>query len=712
MFDRRTTWRRGAVLLVAVTAMLAIGVGAAWAEGDLRIEAEAAYELLPEGERLTVSVHFTLTNQKRNTSNGSVITRYYFDRYPMLMPDAAVNIRAVDGDGHELKIEDEITEIDDEGTEARVVTVLFYNPSGHASAVPGRLFYGASTEFTLTFDLAGGEPRSDSDVRVNPAYAAFTVWAWGDPGLSDVAIALPDDFDVQYAGSALVTRTADGRTTWFRNDIPDPDQWAVFFTGRRDAALDTQVVTVGDLAVGVKAWPGDRTWGDRVRDVVERGLPALQDLVGLGFGEQTGLDILEALDPSLVGYAGWYLLDEDVIEMGEYLDDHVVIHEISHLWFNEDLFTERWITEGLADDFADQIVDALELESDPAYGTYRRPITTRSVAVPLNDWRFPYTAPAGDEEVASREEYGYNASFFVIRVLRDEIGKDALIEVLRAADGDLIAYRAGEEVETVAPEDDWRRFLDLLVEVGGSEKAEQVFTDYVLDEEQIALLAERTTAREAYAALLEHDAGWETPITVRRPLSDWDFATAGERITAAEVVLDLRDDIAAAADAFDLQPPVSLETAYESASSLAGLTSAALLGERQLEGITAVADARTVVDADRDFFTRIGLWGEDPEAEWQQAADAFVAADQPGTLAEAADVVDLLEHARHVGTVRVIWAAAGAVLLLLLIGASLWLLVRRRRHIRNAEGTPDSVSSDTPGTATGDTPGSIEGDEL
>ena len=29
-----------------------------------------------------------------------------------------------------------------------------------------------------------------------------------------------------------------------------------------------------------------------------------------------------------------------------------MLHEIAHTWFNEDLFEERWITEGLADEFA------------------------------------------------------------------------------------------------------------------------------------------------------------------------------------------------------------------------------------------------------------------------------------------------------------------------------------------------------------------------
>lgn len=683
----------GRALVLGGVLMVMVGLvgGAAWAEGDLRIEAEAAYEVVPEGDRLAVTVHFLLTNRKPNTSNGHVITQYYFDRYPMLMLDEAVNVRAVDRDGYELKIEDEITEIDEEGTEGRVVTVLFRNPSGHNSAPPGRIYYGGTAEFTLTFDVPGGDPRSDSDVRVNPAYAAFVVWAWGDPGLSDVSIALPPDYEVQYSGSALVRQTANGVTTWYRNDIPDPREWAVFFSARNDAALDTEIITIDGLEVGVRAWPGDDAWGDRVRDVVVRGLPALQDLVGLDFGDQTTLDILQALDPSLVGYAGWYLLDEDVIEMGEDLDDHVVIHEMSHLWFNEDLFTERWITEGLADDFADQIVDALDLESDPAYGEYRRPITTRSVAVPLNDWRFPYTAPAGDEETASREEYGYNASFYVVRVLRDEIGKDNLIAVLQAADDDLVAYRSGDTVETVDPEDDWRRFLDLLQEVGGSTTAEQVFTDYVVNEDEAVLLEERSAAREEYRALVARHGEWPVPWSIREPMALWEFATATDRIAAAEAVLALRDEIAAAAAPLGLVPPASLERAYQSATSVAGLTSARLLGEAHREEILAVIDARTAVDADRDLFTRIGLWGRDPEAEWQQAADAFVAGNHRRTLDEATEVVDLLADAHRVGTIRVIWMASGAGLLLIALIVGLWLLLRRRRRHRQAVGA-DSVT--------------------
>lgn len=677
-------WRRGALTAGIVLVLVGLVAGTAWAEGDLRIEANTAYELPAEGDRLEVTVDLALTNLKADGRSGYSFIRYYFDSYRMLLPLEATNLSAVDPDGRSLTIEQEIIPIGEDGDHAQAVTVHF----------PRWLFRNRTQEITFRFDLVGGEPRSDSSVRVNPAYAAFSVWAWGDPGLSNVTISIPADYEVRFAGSDLVTRTADGSTSWYRNAIPDPGDWLVFFTARRDAALTSTSVIVDGLEIRVRSWPGDDSWADRVTGVVRRGVPELQRLVGLDFGGQQTLDILQALDPSLVGYAGWYILDEDVIELGEDLDDHVIIHEISHLWFNDDLFAERWITEGLAEDFAADVVDTLNLAANPAYGTHRRPLTTSSSAVALNDWIFPYSAPAGDEKTARREEYGYNASFYVVSTLRDEIGDEAMIAVLRAAADDAIAYRSGLPAETVAPDDDWRRFLDLLVEVGGSSNAEQLFADYVISEDESALLEDRAAARSAYAALLEADGTWDTPIAVRRPMSSWEFTDALERITAAERLLTLHAEVAALALHLDLTPPASLADGYAGATTLEDLVVAAALGEAQVGAITAVGQARDALDADRDFFTRVGLWGEDPDAAWQQAADAFVADDSAGAVALSADLVDLLAGAREVGTTRVMWAGGGALVVVILIALGIWLLRRRRSSQTAGEPTDTAGAPD------------------
>ena len=658
---------------------LLAGASPAGAEGDLRIEADAVYELNPEESRLEVTVEFVLTNQKPSTTSGYIITQYYFDSYSVVLPDEAVDVVARDGRGRILDVTDAVEELDEDGTMGRVLTMEFPRP----------VFYRGAQEIVLTFHLPGGEPRSESMVRANPAYAAFAAWAWGDAGLSDVTIRIPPEYEVNYGGDDLESAEGEDFTTWFQTEVDNPDEWGVFFTARYDDALLSEVVEVEGLTITVRSWPGDDMWATRVADVVRRGLPALQEAVGLDFGDQTTLEMLEALDPSLLGYAGWYLSDEDVIEMGEDLDDHIILHEISHLWFNEDLFTERWITEGLAEEFAAHVVEGIDGEADPELGRANRPFPFPPISVPLNRWELPFTPPSEDDDVAKREDYGYNASFWMVRTLREEIGEEAMRAVLSAAAADLAAYQDGTNPETVSPTDGWWRFLDLLEEVGGSQRATSLFREFVVSSEDLTLLDDRTEAREAYAALVAADTEWETPWLVRRLMGDWEFPVAAERIDVAMDVVGLRDQVATTAANLALDPPDELELAYEGAAEPVDLDTAITIGETQLDSVNAVTAARTAVDASRGFFDNIGLIGENPETEYQEAADAFEASRHNDAEAEAAEVVAMIDNAGGVGTGRVLRTAG---VLVLLGGGITGFVLWKKRRVAVVEVPTDDVA--------------------
>ena len=668
--------------LVAATVLLALVAGAApaSAEGDLIIAAKTTYTPHPDETRLEISIEYTLTNNKPNTRSGSVITRYYYDRYQLVVPDDAFDFSAVTSTGRTLDVSDEFLDVGD-GTEARVASIGF-----------PRVFHRGTVSFTFSFSLPGGEPRSGGGVRVNPAYTAFFVTAFGDPELSEVEIHIPDDFEVEVLGDFLDRDEEPELIVLSEDDIENPDEWGSFITARRDDALDSTSVEVGSLVVDVLAWPGDEVWSDRVVDVVTRGLPELQELVGLGFGDLEHLAFLEALDPSLGGYAGWYIVGEDRIEMGEELDDHVILHELAHLWFNEDLFIDRWINEGLADTFASRTVEAIGGESDEAYRTTYTPVTNLSIAVSLNDWDLPRSL--ADDDAERREEYGYNTSFFVVRTLYREIGAEGLSLVLNGAVDDLIAYQtAGTSPETVDPTDSWRRFLDLLQEVAGSDEAEELFRKYVVADRDLGRLDDRAEARAAFHAHIDSAGAWSTPFALRLPMSQWEFEDALAAVEAAGAVVGLRDELEALAASLGLDAPDSLEAAYEAASDTPGLHDAAALGDVQLEALEHVASARLAVDESRGFFTRIGLIGQNPDREWSEAAEMFEAEDLEGTHSAAEETLDLLADAERVGRKRVLVAGAGLGGFLLVSSGGTWLLVRGRRRRRN--------ESDRPGEATG-----------
>ena len=653
--------RLGVVIGVVLT-VLPLRPPAALAEGDLQIAAEAVYTIDPDAGHLQISVHYTLTNRKPNSGG----YRYYYNTFALVLPDNAVEVTARGPNGA-LYFSDQVEDLGD-GSEGRVVTVS-----------TGSFFYNQSRDFTLSFALPSGPPRSDDTTRINLAYTSFAAFAWGDPGLSDVEVRVPGDFVVDSYGSEVRQRRLDGEIIFTGTAIDDPDEWYIIITGRRDDHLVSQTVEVGGLLVEILSWPGDEDWGDRVAAVLERGVPELRVLVGLDYEHLPSLRVIESIDPALRGYAGWYIASENLIEMSEHLDDHVILHELSHLWFNRDLFVERWINEGLADTYADRAVDEIDGDTDPVYGTATQPVSSLESAVRLNQWRTPTISPAVDEAVAARESYGYNASYWVMRALLRDVGEEGMTRVLEAALANVTAYAGEGDPETVSEADDWRRFLDLLAQLGGSEDAERLFRDHVIADAQKVLLNDRAAARERYFAHVDTAADWATPWSIRGPMSEWKFADATLAIDTGDSLLVVRGDLRGVAETLGLSLPPSLEAGYEVAGDQAALESALQLGQAQLDSLTTVEMARNAVDAPRGFFTKIGLIGENPEVEWTEASDRFEADDREGAVVEANDVMTLIAGASDVGQMRVVWASS-AFGGLVLAGGGTWFLIRRRRR--------------------------------
>ncbi|MEZ5340716.1 MAG: hypothetical protein R2706_04500 [Acidimicrobiales bacterium] len=221
--------------------------------------------------------------------------------------------------------------------------------------------------------------------------------------------------------------------------------------------LTTREVSYDTGTIMIHHWPGDTEWADFMAERIEVDLPTMSKLVGIPFPDKE-LEIIETISPELYGYGGWYDTSSSLIEVTEDLDQQLALHEISHGWFNDDLFTDRFITEGLAEEYAARTI----AESGGDLPDPDKPAPVLTDADKLNNWT---GASLGDQ---AAEEYGYGASWWVMRLLTDEIGVDSLSLVLQAAAANETAYVGDDEPESVDPTDDWKRFLDLLEEVGGS----------------------------------------------------------------------------------------------------------------------------------------------------------------------------------------------------------------------------------------------------
>ena len=653
------------VLIVVAAAVLALGgalapdrapVARAASDG-LQLTTAATYSIVPAHHVIHVAVVVTARNNKPNVTAGGIVTRYFYEGARLAIQSEARNVRAtVGGVG--------LTAATKAADGYEVLEVRF-----RAS-----LFYHQSTTIQLGFDLPGGAPRSASDIRVGTAFATFVAWAFGDAG--SVKVVVPAGFDAETTGSTVTKATSKGTTIFGASAIADIGDWYLVVNADRQSALTNDRIDLsGGEHIVVRAWPEDATWRKEVSDLLTRGLPKLVDEIGLKWPLAGDLPVVEVHTPLLEGYAGQFLPSENKIEIGEDLDDLTIIHEASHAWFDGALLDGRWMYEGLADTFAARTLDELGI----AHMKPGAVSPTDKAAVRLVDWVHP--GRITDEVTDAREQYGYDASWTVITALLADVGLDGMQRVFAAAQDHQIAYVGAGTPETVGNDNDWRRFLDLLDELGHSRGADDLFRKWVVDDTQAKTLDDRTTARALYDDLATVSAGWKLPFFVRGPMSDWDFATATTRIDQARTFIDRKVEIEAAAGLLQLTPPADVQAAYEDARD--SLDDANRIADEEIAALHALVTATQAVQEPRAPLVVLGLLGTTPEAALAAARAAFgngsaVVADQ------ARAVTAMIDGAVEIGRGRLLTAIVVLVAAVALLVVAV-LLLRRRARLRREQ---------------------------
>jgi hypothetical protein len=634
-----------------------LGPAVALAADDISVATASRYTVVPKAGRVRVVVDITAANEKPNKVTGGSVTRYFYDGVNLAIQPEARTVRATQ-DGRPVKVDVA------KRKGYRLATILFRE----------NLYYGETARIRLTFDLPGGKPRSESDIRVGSAFATFTAWAFGDRG--SVRVEVPEGFRVEIVGADMDQETdAKGLQVWSATTTR-PLDWYAWVTATNDEALtrDRLALEGGDEVV-IRGWPEDKPWRSRVRGLLRDGVPALVDRIGLAWPVDGSLVISEVHTPLLEGYAGFYDPETDEITISEDLDDLTIIHEASHAWFNKSLFTERWITEGLADEYAARVLRSL----DRGYPGPPAANPREKVAFPLSDW--PPPAAIRDDESQDRESYGYAASWSLMRKIVNVVGEDGMRAAFAAAAAGTTAYPGEAPPERSRLPSDWRRFLD-LVQGEGEVADEAEVTDLVakvaLDDADRKLLPVRASARRAFAGLVEAGGEWAAPVVVRMAMDRWDFDGATVAMDLAADVLAVRDDIAAAAAAEDLEPAQGPEADYQDAGSVAELAVAEEDADRSLAVLQQVARASDIAEAPRDWFTEVGLDEADPASEVAVARAAWERADLEAAEIAAAGVVEQLRAAPEAGRTKVLTIGAGAGLALVILAAMAVIVVRRR----------------------------------
>ena len=694
-----TAMRRGIVFalvaFVAASTLVVLRAPHAIAAGDVELAGSTTYQVDLDESEVDVEVEYAVRNVKPNTRRGSIITQYYYDRVFFFVPRDAQDI-AVASQGRAL----DFTELWEDGTRYLEIDL------------PSRLFYRQSRVVDVTFSLDGSKLRQGEPVRVNPAHVTMWAWAWGDPGRASVRIEIPRGFELDWFGSegAVDDLQRDFSSpdvdVWYVDDIEGPDEWWVSAVGDRPSALAIAELDIEGIEIEIRSWPGEETWYADVTETLETGLGALVDAVGLEWPVDEPLVVSQSSVPNRAGYGGWYFTDIDEIEIGEDVDELLVLHEVSHAWFNDELFIERWIGEGLAEAIPAHVLrETFDLTEFPTVVN-----ESSSAAVRLNVWADPSFDPNQDDEEVERELWAYNASYWVIHRLIDEIGVDGLASVLVAADADEIAYRGSVPVERANEgPDDWRRFLDLLEEVGGSETATDLFVDLVVTTFSEDALDERMEARTAYRELIA-ESGWAMPIYVRQSMEAWEFADAHQALDELSVFVTERDAHEVESRRHGFVPP-DFQRRYETVERSSDIEAMQTRIDARRTAISAWEAAAEAYDADRDLATTIGL-NELPDPGLT-LLDAHRALNdhQPDRSIELSRRVHFeLAYAAAVGQERVDDVVTGLLGLLALLGVALvWagVKLRRRRESRRQGPEPreDPVLG-LPGSVIGDVPDS------
>ena len=656
----RWRWRLGGALAGLFVAVLVawspLAVQPVLAAGPLRVEADTTYTVDPGDARIHVEIDYRVTSNKANTP--TII--YYYRTLSLGIQPEARSVRAADASGAigtSTTARNSFTE----------VTVR----------LRANLYYHRTTRFTLRYDLPGGKPRSSSPTRVGRAFVTFGVWAFGDPNLGSVEVRMPAGFTTTIDGGPMTTTTsASGNVAKASPAVPD--EFFAVVTGERSAAYEVDRLTLGEgVNLAVLSWPEDARWSETVTETLTDGMPELRDLVGLDWPVAKDLKLTERYTPSLEGYAGLFYVEDERIDVSENLDPATILHEASHAWFNEGLFSQRWIYEGLAEEYAWRVLTAVGRD---AQALPKRPKASDPGAQPLLRWTFPEAIR--DEDTSDAELYGYQASFWLLHQVVEAAGEDQMRQAFDAASANHTAYPGEGTPESVAERDDWRRFLDLVepAQAPDSRVIEDAVRAAVTTPLEAQILDARTDARDAYRDLLAAGEGWLPPWYVREPMGSWLFPTATTRMTEAAAVLALRDAVATAAAAEGLTPGDELERLYEGATD--GFAEATALANAQLAAVDAIGDARARVAAEPDLFAQIGLLGDTPpQASYEEARAAFANGDMDAAVERAADASAIATRAATLGQERVI---LGAIVVAALLAIIVFVLVLRRRQPRRA----------------------------
>ena len=665
----------GGLALALTLVPLASGVPiVAAAASSVTMVTATTYDVLPDQNRVRVTVEITATSQLHDT----VTRHYYSDRaYLAVVPTASQFHLTAATSSPSVKVSSR----SDTGT---VLQLHFGSQLGA----------GKSLAMTLTFDIVdpGGAPGRP--LRISPSLVAFQAWAYGSDGVagSRVRVRLPAGYGVAIGRGPLKgpTPESDGHLDFDSGTLATPGTFVADVLADRPGDLvdaSQSVVVLGaPVTVLSRSWPDDPAWRKQIGDLLVPGLPALAEAIGLGWPLAPQLEVRESLPQAAGGGAGdSSALDPAAsrLDVAYIADATSILHGAAHSWFNGNLVADRWIADGFAALYSERAATAIGAKIES-------PVMTAEAtahALPLNAW-----IPGG-----ASDAFAEAAALVAARAIAEQAGDASMRAVWADAARGVGAYQletvagtapggasTSAALRAVAPEPssgplDWRSLLDLLeMHSGGS--FEGIFRQWIARTADVALLDARTATRRRYDEVVAAAGTWTLPRSIREAMRAWQFQAANEQLDQAAAVLRQRAQVAAASAAAGLRPPPTLQAAFEGTDGLAAASAEAVT---ELAVIGSYADAAAARPTNPDFPTRIGLLGVTPEADLAAAAAAFASGDLDLTIHRSAAARATWLATPEVSRRRIL-GALGIGLASLLVIYLLRTRKRRKMHAHRA----------------------------
>jgi hypothetical protein len=591
------------------------------ADTDLTIVTDATYTVQPSRGRVRVGVAIDARNHRGETKT----RRYYFDHAFLAVQPRASGFVLSGAKGATVRVAGR-------SSDATLLRIDFGR----------RLYGGQGQSLNLAFNLVDPGKPANRQVRVGTGLVTFPVWAFASDGArgSRVRVHFPAGYDVAVESGDFDSRdrTSDGGLTLATEPLGEPLTYFAYVTGQREAVYRESALTLpagdGDVELLIRGWRDDPAWAGRISGVFRKALPELSREIGLPWPADEPTVVQEAVSRAAGGYAGLFAPADRRIEVAYWADPLVILHEAAHGWFNGALVADRWASEGFASLYAQRAARKLKIRDTSP----RLTASVSKAAIPLNAWPNTVDTQGGADPVV--ETYGYAASLALGRAVAERAGDEALQRVWAAADGRVSPYQPeapeafGDpaDPETVDGPPDWRGLLDLLESETGDD-----FTDlwrkWVVRPEEAGLLDARADARAAYARTVALAGDWRLPRGIRDAMTRWRFDSATQQLADARTILAQRGAIESLADRGGLTLPPGVRQRF-AAGDMVGASREA---EAERNAMLSVMEAEHARVQDDDLLSRIGMLGEDPEADLVAARAAFAAGDLSGAEAAAND---------------------------------------------------------------------------